>query len=71
MYPIHAPVTPLLLGSFTSPPAIVATLLVLLVVIIVGRFLLGVAWKLVVVGLLVVVALWALGALGTVLNLIG
>ena len=61
---------PLALG-FTSPTAIVATLVVLLVVLLVGRILLGVAWKIVLVALLVVVALWALGALGTVLDVIG
>lgn len=63
--------SPLVIGSFTSPPAIVATLVVLLLILVVGRFLIGIAWKLVLIALVVVIALWALGALGTVLNVIG
>lgn len=70
MTPSAGALAPLTLG-FTSPPAIVATLLVLLVILLVGRFLMGVAWKLVLVALVVVIGLWALGALGTVMNLIG
>lgn len=61
---------PLALG-FTSPPAIVGTLLVLLIILLVGRVLMGIAWKLVLIALVVVIALWALGALGTVMNVIG
>jgi hypothetical protein len=58
-------------GPFTSPPVLVGTLVLLLAVLLVGRFLLGVAWKVVLVALAIVVALWALGALGTVLDVIG
>lgn len=59
------------LGQFTSPPVIVGTLVVLLVILFVGRFLIGIAWKVVVIALVAVISLWALGALGTVLNFIG
>lgn len=59
------------LVGFTSPPVIVGTLVVLLVILFVGRFLIGIAWKVVVVALVAVVSLWALGALGTVLNFVG
>jgi hypothetical protein len=71
MLHIGSAVVPLVLGGFTSPPAIIATLVVLLLVLLVGRFLIGLAWKLVLIALVVVIGLWALGALGTVLNVIG
>ena len=58
-------------GGLTSPPVIVGMLVVLLVILLVGRFLIGVAWKVVLIALAVVIALWALGALGTVLNVFG
>lgn len=59
------------MGQFASPPVLVGTLVLLLAILFVGRFLIGVAWKVVLVALGVVVALWALGALGTVLNVLG
>lgn len=59
------------MGGFTSPPVIVGTLVLLLVILLVGRFLIGVAWKVVLIALAAVVVLWALGALGTVLDLVG
>lgn len=71
MLPSYPGFVPLFLGPFTSPTAIVATLVVLLLVLLVGRVLLGIAWKLVLIALVVVIGLWALGALGTVLNLFG
>jgi len=58
-------------GPFTSPPVLVGTLVLLLAIVLVGRFLMGVAWKVLLAALAVVVALWALGALGTVLDVIG
>lgn len=51
-------------GPFTSIPGLVGTLLVLLVVIVVGRVVLSVAWRLVLIALAVSVALWLLGAVG-------
>ena len=51
-------------GPFTSIPAVVGTLLVLLLVIVVGRVVLSVAWRLVLVALGVSVVLWLLGAVG-------
>jgi hypothetical protein len=62
---------PLFLGPFTSPPALIGTLIVLLLVLVVGRILIGLAWRLVLIALAVVVGLWVLGALGTVLNVLG
>lgn len=58
----------LFIGPFTSPPVIIGTLLVLLLVLIVGRILIGLAWRLVLIALAVVIGLWLLGALGTVLS---
>jgi hypothetical protein len=51
-------------GPFTSIPGLVGTLLVLLVVIVVGRVVLSVAWRLVLIALAGSVALWLLGAVG-------
>ena len=58
-------------GPFTSPPVLVGTLVLLLAIVLVGRFLMGVAWKVLLIALAAVVALWALGALGTVLDVVG
>ena len=54
----------LALGPLGSPPGIVVTLVVLALVIIVGRFLLALAWRLVLIALAVIAVLWVLGALG-------
>ena len=54
----------LLAGPFTSIPGIVGLLLVVLVVIVVGRVLLSVAWRLVLVALAISVVVWGLGAVG-------
>lgn len=51
-------------AAFTSPPSIVVFLFVLLVVLLVGRVLLALAWRLVLVALAVLVVLWLLGAVG-------
>lgn len=47
-----------------SPPALLLGLVALLAVLLVGRFLLSLAWKLVVIALVVVGALWLLGLVG-------
>lgn len=60
----------LFLGPFTAPPVLIGTLLVLLLVLVVGRVLIGLAWRLVLIALAVVVGLWILGALGTVVNVL-
>jgi len=59
------PSTPLLLGGpLTSLPGIVGTLLVLLLVIVVGRIVLALAWRVVLIALAVSIALWLLGVVG-------
>lgn len=66
-----AVLAPAVLGGLTSPPTIVAVLLVILVILFVGRIIMGVAWKLVLIALAVVVGLWLLGVLGSVMNVLG
>ncbi|MFD1597910.1 hypothetical protein [Halobellus rarus] len=51
-------------GQLTSLPGIVGTLLVLLLVIVVGRIVLALAWRVVLVALAVSLVLWLLGAVG-------
>jgi len=58
------------LGPFGSPPAILVTLAAIALVLLVGKFVLKLAWKLVVIGIIVVAGLWLLGALGFSLNLL-
>lgn len=54
----------LALGPLGSPPGIVVTLVLLALIIIVGRFLLALAWRLVLIALTVLAVLWVLAALG-------
>ncbi|WP_092691738.1 hypothetical protein [Halorientalis regularis] len=54
---------PVQLGPLGSPPALLLGLLALAAVIVVGRLLLRLAWKLVVIALVVVAALWVVGAI--------
>lgn len=61
---------PLFLGPFTSPPVLIGVLIVLLLVLVVGRILIGLAWKLVLIALAVVIALWLLGGLSSALDFI-
>lgn len=51
-------------ATFTSPPSIIVFVFVLLVVLLIGRVLLALAWRLVLVALVVLVVLWLLGAIG-------
>lgn len=66
-----AVMAPAVIGPLTGVPAIIGVLLVLLVILFVGRIIMGVAWKLVLIALAVVVALWLLGVLGSVMNVVG
>ena len=52
------------LGPLGSPPAILVGLAVLALVVLVGRFVLALAWRLVLIALAVGVVLWILGILG-------
>jgi ABC-type transport system involved in multi-copper enzyme maturation permease subunit len=52
------------LGPFASLPGILVGLLVLALILLVGRFLLSVAWRLVILAAVAVTVLWVLGILG-------
>ena len=52
------------LGALGTVPAILLGLLALAAVILVGRFLMNVAWKLVVVATIVVGVVWLFGLVG-------
>ena len=56
--------TALALGPLGSPPGIVVTLVLLVLVILVGRFVLALAWRLVLIALTALAVLWILAALG-------
>ncbi|MFB6073644.1 MAG: hypothetical protein ABEJ89_01375 [Haloarculaceae archaeon] len=58
-------------GPFGSPPGLLVALLALAAVLLVGRFLLRLAWRLVVIGIVVVALLWLLGALGFQFGVLG
>lgn len=52
------------LGPLASPPGILVWLVILAVVLILGRFVLALAWRLVVIAVIVLTILWLLGILG-------
>ena len=56
--------TVLQLGPLGSPPGILVTLVLLAAVILVGRFVLALAWRLVVIALVALGVLWVLAVLG-------
>lgn len=51
-------------GPLTSPPALLVWVAVLALIILVGRVVMKVAWKLVIIALIVLTVLWLLGILG-------
>jgi len=53
-------------GPLTSLPGIVGALLVLLLVIVVGRIVLALAWRVVLIALGLAIVLWLLGAVGII-----
>lgn len=55
---------PVFIGPSPSPAVLIGTLLVVLLVLFVGRMIVGLAWRLVLVALVAVVGLWFLGVLG-------
>ncbi|MFB6087136.1 MAG: hypothetical protein ABEJ85_01340 [Haloarculaceae archaeon] len=48
----------------TSPGAILAVLVVLALIVLVGRVLMAVAWRLIIIGIIVVGTVYVLGVLG-------
>ena len=61
------PAVPAVTGALTSPPGLLLGLLALLVAVFVGRIVLGIAWKLVLVAVVVVAGLWVFSALQALL----
>lgn len=58
------------LGPLASPAGILGVLVVLALIILVGRFLLSMAWRLVVIGIIVVGTLYVLSILGFGLGIV-
>jgi hypothetical protein len=52
------------LGPLASPPALLVWIVVIAVILVVGRVVLALAWRLVLVALIVLTVLWLLGILG-------
>lgn len=52
-------------GSVPSPPSVLVTLVVVAIVLFVGRVLLHLAWRFVLLAIVVVTGLWLLDALGS------
>jgi hypothetical protein len=50
--------------SLTSPGAVLAVLVVIAAILVVGRVLMAMAWRLVIIGIIVVGTLYVLGVLG-------
>lgn len=48
-------------GPLTSPPGIIAFLILILVVVFIARIVLKIAWKLALIAIAVLVVLWLLG----------
>jgi len=51
-------------GALTSPPSLLLGLIAVALVLLVGRFVMKVAWRLVILGIVAVAVLWLLGILG-------
>lgn len=54
----------LAIGPLGSPPAVLVGLVILALIVLVGRIVLAVAWRLILVALAVLVVLWVLTAFG-------
>lgn len=52
------------LGGFGTVPAVLAGLVLIAVVLLVGRLVMKVAWRLVIIAIVVVSVVWLLGLLG-------
>ena len=52
------------LGPLGQPPALLVGLVILALIVIVGRVVMAVAWRLLLIAIIVVTTLWILGILG-------
>ncbi|AAV46437.1 unknown [Haloarcula marismortui ATCC 43049] len=62
--PLYSMLPLLQLGSLPSLPALLVGLLAIAVVLLVGRLVMKVAWRLVIIAIIAVAVLWILGILG-------
>lgn len=62
MIPGATAVTPLFLGPSAF---LIGVLLLIVLVLVIARVVIGLAWKLVVIGAIILVVLWLIGAIGT------
>ena len=52
------------LGPLADPPALLVGLVIVALIVVVGRVVLAVAWRLLVIAIIVLTTLWILGILG-------
>ena len=62
MIPEVTALTPLFLGPSSF---LIGVLLLIVLVLVIARVVIGLAWKLVVIGAIVLLVLWLVGAIGT------
>lgn len=58
-------------GPLTSPPGLLVGVAILAVIILVGRVLLALAWRLVIIALIALAVLWILAILGFEVGIFG
>lgn len=56
-----------LLGPLLTPPGLLFALVVVLIVLLLGRVLIGIAWRLILIALVVVLVIWIFSMLGSIL----
>lgn len=52
------------LGPLANPPALLVGLVLLAIILLVGRVVMAVAWRLLIIAIIVLTTLWILGILG-------
>lgn len=52
------------LGPLADPPALLVGLVIVALIVVVGRVVMAVAWRLLVIAIIVLTTLWILGILG-------
>jgi low affinity Fe/Cu permease len=59
------------LGPLASPPGILLTLVLIAIILLVGRVVMNIAWRLVVLVAVAIAVLWLLGILGFQTGILG
>jgi predicted RND superfamily exporter protein len=52
------------IGALNSPPVVLAGLVLIALVILIGRLVMKIAWRLVIIAIIAVAVVWVLGILG-------